>query len=90
MVPSFLVKDPFDNLAVIRNFDGPVLIIHGTRDEIIPYRHGQALAAAAPDGNLVSFQNGHNDLPTDSRQFWQAVDEYLQKIELFPQDNTAH
>jgi len=90
MVPSFVVKDPFDNLAVIRNFDGPVLIIHGTRDEIIPYRHGQALAAAAPDGNLVSFQNGHNDLPTDSRQFWQAVDEYLQKIELFPQDNTAH
>jgi len=90
LVPSFLVKDPFDNLAVIRNFDGPVLIIHGTRDEIIPYRHGQALAAAAANGNLVSFQNGHNDLPTDSRQFWQAVDEYLQKIALFSQDNTAN
>jgi len=90
LVPSFLVKDPFDNLAVIRKFDGPVLIIHGTRDEIIPYRHGQALAAAAPDGNLVSFHSGHNDLPTDSRQFWQAVDEYLQKIALFPQDNIAN
>lgn len=89
LVPAFLVKDPFDNLAVIRAYSRPVLIIHGTRDEIIPYRHGQTLAAAAPDGNLVSFQSGHNNLPTDSRQFWQAIDAYLRKVALFPQDKAA-
>ena len=89
LVPSFLVKDPFDNLAVIRAFRKPVLIIHGTRDEIIPYRHGQALAAAAPDGKLESFHSGHNDLATDSRQFWQAIDDFLRKIELLPQDSMA-
>ena len=86
LVPSFLVKDPFDNLSVIRAFDKPTLIIHGTRDEIIPYRHGQALAAAARDGKLVSFRSGHNDLPTDSRQFWQAIDDFLRKIKLFPRE----
>ncbi len=89
LVPPFLVKDPFDNLAVIRVLNKPVLIIHGTRDEIIPYRHGQELAAGAPDGKLVSFNSGHNDLPTDSRQFWQAIDEFIQRVALFPQDNAA-
>jgi len=89
LAPPFLVKDPFDNLAVIRAQREPVLIIHGTRDEIIPYRYGQTLAAAAPDGKLVSFNSGHNDLPTDSRQFWQAIDEFLQRIELFPPDDAA-
>lgn len=90
LAPPFLVKDPFDNLAVIRAFRRPVLIIHGSRDEIIPYRHGQTLAAAAPDGNLVSFSSGHNDLPTDSRQFWQAIDEFLRRIMLFPQEKATN
>ena len=73
LVPPFLVKDPFDNLAVVRAYRPPLLIFHGTRDDVIPFRHGQTLAQAAADGRLVSFENGHNDLPTGTR-FLQAID----------------
>jgi len=83
LVPPFLVKDPFDNLAVVRSYRQPLLIFHGTRDDIIPFRHGQALAAAAADGRLVSFESGHNDLPTGTR-FWQAIDAFFREIDLFP------
>jgi len=84
LVPSFLVKDPFDNLAVVRAYRNPLLIFHGTRDDIIPYRHGQTLAAAAPQGRLVPFESGHNDLPTDGRRFWEEIDALFRQIDLFP------
>src|SRR6202008_4301022 len=45
--PGFLVRDPFDNLAVVRAFKKPLLVLHGTRDEVIPVEHGRELAAAA-------------------------------------------
>ena len=84
LVPPFLVKDPFDNLAVVRDYRNPLLVFHGSRDDIIPYRHGRTLAAAAPRGSLVSFQSGHNDLPTGSDRFWKEIDALFQQIQLFP------
>jgi len=85
LVPPCLVKDPFDNLAVIRSYRQPLLVFHGTRDDIIPYRHGQTLAAAASDGKLVSFESGHNDLDTGSVRFRQAMDAFFKQITLFPE-----
>ena len=82
LVPPFLVRDPFDNLAVMRTYRQPVLIFHGIRDEIIPYRHGQTLAANAGDATLVSFESGHNDLLTGPR-FWQEIDAFFKRIDLF-------
>jgi hypothetical protein len=76
LMPPFLVRDPFDNLAAVRGFTGPVLVIHGRRDGIIPFRHGEALAAAAREGSLVPLECGHNDCPPD----WSA---YLDILEAF-------
>lgn len=84
LVPPVLVKDPFDNLAVIRSFKKPLLIVHGTKDEIIPYRHGTALAAAAENSRLVSLDCGHNDMPTDAPYFWQEIDTFFEHARLFP------
>jgi hypothetical protein len=39
--------DPVVALASVRV---PLLIVHGTADEVIPFRHGEQLAAAAPPG----------------------------------------
>jgi len=40
-------SDPVAALASVRV---PLLIVHGTADEVIPFRHGEQLAAAAPPG----------------------------------------
>jgi fermentation-respiration switch protein FrsA (DUF1100 family) len=63
LLPGFLVRHPFDNESVVRAFDGPVLVQHGTRDGTVPFRHGVRLAEAARDGELVRYQCGHNDCP---------------------------
>lgn len=56
--------DRFPNLQRIRRVDVPVLVIHGTRDEVIPFAHGRALHAAAPDPTRALWVEGgrHNDV----------------------------
>lgn len=56
--------DRFPNLARVRRVDGPVLVIHGTEDRVIPVAHGRALFAAAPGPKRALWVEGagHNDL----------------------------
>lgn len=70
LLPSFLILDPFDNLAVVKHFKGKLLVVHGTRDEYFPYAMGVELAQAAPDGNLLTYDCGHNDCIPDWNEFW--------------------
>jgi fermentation-respiration switch protein FrsA (DUF1100 family) len=63
LVPDFLVRDPFDNLAIVRAYHGPILVVHGKSDDIIPYKHGTTLYQAARRGQLISYDSGHNDCP---------------------------
>jgi pimeloyl-ACP methyl ester carboxylesterase len=36
----------------------PTLLLHGTRDPVVPYAHGQKFATAVPGATLVTFQDG--------------------------------
>lgn len=47
-VPSFLVRTRFDNARKIGQVQGPKLILHGDRDEIVPFDHGRRLFELAP------------------------------------------
>lgn len=76
LLPRALVRDPFDNVAAVSAFEGPVLVMHGRRDEVIPYEHGRRLARAARQGRLVTWDCGHNDCPGD----WTA---YVQDVAAF-------
>lgn len=42
----------------------PTLVIHGTDDPILPYDHGQALAAAIPGATLLTLEGVGHELPT--------------------------
>lgn len=79
LVPPLFVRDPYDNLAVLRRYPGPVLIIHGKKDTIIPFDHARRLATAAADASLVAYDCGHNDLPPDPAHYWQAIFDFLQR-----------
>ena len=36
----------------------PTLILHGTKDPVVPYSHGQKFAAAMPGATMITFQDG--------------------------------
>jgi hypothetical protein len=68
-VPGFLVRDPFDNLSLVRGFERPLLLLHGERDEVVAVEHARSLHAAAPRAELHLLPCGHNDCPRP----WDAV-----------------
>jgi len=75
--PGFLIRDPFDSLSVVRSYRQPVLVIHGTRDSVVPYDQGVALYQAAPRGAMISYSMGHNDGPPSWDQFWEDMERFL-------------
>ena len=76
-LPGFLAKDKFDNLDLISSYDNPVLFVHGRKDRIIPYKHSEKLLAAARNGELITYERGHNDLIDDWSLFWNEVRPFL-------------
>lgn len=51
----------------------PVLIVHSRDDEIIPFSHGQALFAAAPQArHFLELRGGHNDAIFTSMREYEA------------------
>lgn len=56
----WLVRDRFDNLAKISDIESPILIQHGSVDDLIPVDHGQRLSTAAPHAQFQPFTGvGH-------------------------------
>ncbi len=78
-IPGMLIQDPFDNLAVVRDYPGPVLVIHGEYDTLIPYEQGVVLAQAAQYGELITYMCGHNDCPPSWNVYWQDVTAFLER-----------
>jgi hypothetical protein len=71
--------DRFRNLDKIGRVKCPVLVIHGTADEVVPFRNGRALYRAAPEPkrNWWVEDVGHNDLA------YLAGPEYGKKLQEF-------
>ncbi len=61
---EYVVKSRFDSLQRIRDVHAPIIIVHGTRDEVVPFRMGQQLFAAAPEPKrFYPIEGaGHNNL----------------------------
>jgi len=78
-VPGFLMRDPFDNLEAVGEYSGPILIIHGKHDEIIPFIHGIALSKAARNCKMIAYDCGHNDCPPDPVRFLEDIKVFLIK-----------
>ena len=86
LFPSFLVRDPFDNLSVIQKYTGPLLILHGRNDEVIPFSHGRKLYETAQNGKMIAYEAGHNDCPPDWTVFWRDVAGFLRDVGLIQHD----
>jgi pimeloyl-ACP methyl ester carboxylesterase len=77
---AWLAGGAFDSLAKVPRLRSPVLVIHGTLDEVIPYRMGQQLFAAIPTPKRFVTIDGarHNNVAfVDPRTFWAAITDFV-------------
>lgn len=57
-----LARIRYENLQRIASIKAPILIAHSREDEIVPYRHAEALYKAAPQPKeLLQLKGGHNE-----------------------------
>jgi fermentation-respiration switch protein FrsA (DUF1100 family) len=74
-----LARVQFNSAEEIARVSCPKLIVHGTRDEIVPFRLGESLYELAPPPKSFYAvpEAGHNDLP------WVAGAEYGRRLKAF-------
>jgi dipeptidyl aminopeptidase/acylaminoacyl peptidase len=69
-MPGALARDRFDNEAAVARFEGPILLVHGEADEIVPVRQGRRLAQiAGENATLITYPGVDHDVPWDWRVF---------------------
>lgn len=63
LAPGLLVKNPYRNDLVLPTLHIPILMFHGTQDDIIPVEDGRNLHALVPGAAWIEFDCDHNDFP---------------------------
>jgi uncharacterized protein len=84
--PDWLAYSRFDNLSRAPKLEMPVMLIHGTEDEIVPYEMSERLYAALPGPKqLMPLTGRHNDLWSSAER----TNEIRTAIHRFLQRNAA-
>lgn len=76
---SFLMESRFSSIDKIARYHGPLLQVHGTADNVVPFSLGEELHAAANEPRrFLSYEGGHNTLPGES--YSHALEEFLANL----------
>jgi len=77
LAPNFLMRYRLETFRDIASIDGPVLLLHGDRDELIPVAHSVRLQALARAARLVRIDGAsHSDLD-EFAKYREAIGESL-------------
>ncbi|MBC8164963.1 MAG: alpha/beta hydrolase, partial [Bryobacteraceae bacterium] len=75
-------------LSYVRRNLPPVLTLHGTADQTVPYEHGvrltKALRDAGADAEMISVSSGEHGFPLEKMlQLWPQIFEFAQRRGIF-------
>lgn len=83
LVPPVLARSRFDNMDAVKRYPGPILLVHGEADEIIPHTHVQALAQqAAGSVTMISYPGVDHDVPWDWSRFGSDLIAFYQRSQV--------
>ncbi|HEY7514480.1 MAG TPA: alpha/beta hydrolase [Vicinamibacteria bacterium] len=80
-LPRAFVRTQYDNLAKVGRLRVPLLVLHGDRDEVVPFSQGRRLFESAPEPKrFYSIPGaGHNDTYlVGGDAYWSTVAEFLE------------
>jgi len=81
LFPSLFLNYSLDNLSKINKVNTPLLIIHGKKDGLIPFRFGEALYKEYKGTKefLAISEGTHNDLPSFA-EYGKALGYFFEKL----------
>lgn len=75
----------YDAFSEIGGFTKPVLIMHGTEDELVPLSYSEQAARVYPDAQLEIIGGaGHGFGPADAQTAFRFMTAYLERIGILP------
>ena len=88
MLPfHWLVRNKYNSMARIRNYQRPVLVLHGEMDELVPISQGRKLyeAANSPKRFQALLEAGHNDTYYNGgAAYWDTLAEFQAALQEHP------
>ena len=77
--------DKFPNSDRIKNIDCPVYIVHGRRDEIVPFYHAQELYANSVHKYPPYYVDGagHNNIEKFATDYLQRIKQFIAHVDSF-------
>ena len=81
---GLILQEILDNETELAGYDGPLLIVHGDQDDVVPFEMGEKLynSARSRQKSFVSIKGaGHNNLGTTYfRDLQEAISEFLNSL----------
>ncbi len=77
--------DKFPNINRVARTNAPTFIIHGRRDEIVPFRHAEAMYASS----LVKYPPyyvdgaGHNNIEKYAHDYLYKIKEFIKYLDTY-------
>ncbi|MGD8946887.1 MAG: alpha/beta hydrolase [Desulfobacterales bacterium] len=78
--PEILLSDNYDTVSALLAYQGPILIIHGTKDKVVPVRHALEMKKQIPTAELILYDCGHSDGPPVWEIYWKDISEFLGRV----------
>ena len=57
----WMLHDPFDSIAALEHYDGPLVVIGAQQDTLIPIQHAQRLVSAHPGARLMVLPDANHE-----------------------------
>ena len=67
-------------LSALLDYKGPILIIHGTEDNVVPVRHALEIKKQIPTAELILYDCGHSDGPPVWEIYWKDIFTFLEQV----------
>ena len=77
----------FSTATHLESYDGPLLVVHGDADTLIPFAAGRKVfeGAGSPQKTFASLKGaGHNEMYAARPEYWPTVDRFLEAVSKQP------
>jgi pimeloyl-ACP methyl ester carboxylesterase len=78
---GLVLKEKYNSIAAAKNINCPVLLMHGTRDQIIPAEQGRQLAASFPvPPDFIEIPSADHNSLMAFPEVWQSIRAFIDQI----------
>jgi fermentation-respiration switch protein FrsA (DUF1100 family) len=89
---SFLSTYRFPTSRHLESYRGPLLVVHGDRDTLMPFAGGRKVFERSPSPRksfLVLEGANHNDMYARHPEYWPALDRFVESVAKSPSRGTS-